>query len=128
LQATGCASGSIIWNYGFSGNSISVSPPQTKSYFAYCSQYGCTSDISNRFILTVNNCPLVLNLSNTNVQDNFNSGTLIKSANQNTGLIGANNYITGNANIKYLARKIELSPGFKAEAGTVFLAEIGGCQ
>ncbi|WP_409013552.1 3-coathanger stack domain-containing protein [Emticicia sp. BO119] len=41
----------------------------------------------------------------------------------------ASNKLTGTANVTYRSNKsVQLNQGFKAESGTVFKAEIGGCN
>jgi hypothetical protein len=61
--------------------------------------------------------------------DDISSGILIKEANASTGVIIATNKITGTANVTYKAGKsITLEAGFKADAGTVFKTEFGGCN
>ncbi|MBA4850284.1 3-coathanger stack domain-containing protein [Emticicia sp. BO119] len=60
--------------------------------------------------------------------DNINSGVIEKKASATNGKIQASNQITGTANVTYQAKSILLSPNFKADAGTVFKAEIGGCN
>lgn len=74
-------------------------------------------------------CPMTLTLASSNSpSDDINSGTVIKKASSGTGgKITAGNKITGTANVIYQATSIELIPGFKAENGTVFKAETGGC-
>lgn len=51
----------------------------------------------------------------------------IKASASNGTLVAAN-AITGAANVTYEARSIQLNAGFKAIDGTVFLAQIGGCN
>jgi hypothetical protein len=73
-------------------------------------------------------CPTALNLDSPPISsDDYSSGGLLKQASAN---IAATNKITGTTtNIKYTAGKnIQLNAGFKADNGTVFKAEIGGCQ
>jgi hypothetical protein len=60
--------------------------------------------------------------------DDYVSGTYQKAASSSAGKITATNKLTGTSNVIYRAKAIELNPGFKAESGTVFLAEIGGCN
>ena len=49
------------------------------------------------------------------------------SANRATGSITATNQITNSSVITYQAKTVTLSPGFKADSGTVFKAQTGGC-
>ncbi len=74
-------------------------------------------------------CPQNLTLSSTNVpSDDVNTGTLLKEASAANGTITATNKITGTANVTYQAKSIQLNEGFKADNGTVFLAQTGGCN
>lgn len=72
-----------------------------------------------------NPCPPLLTLVST--ADDYSSGTMTKQAAASNGKIEATNLITGSANITYEANSIELKPGFRADNGTVFKAQIGGC-
>ena len=71
-------------------------------------------------------CQSTVNLVST--ADDYTSGTQVKQAASSNGKITATNKITGNAKTTYQAKSIELKPGFKADAGTVFKAEVGGCN
>jgi surface protein len=72
-------------------------------------------------------CQTALTLQST--VDDVSSGTIIKEANATTGTITATNKITGTANVIYRAGKsITLDVGFKADNGTVFKTEFGGCN
>ncbi len=78
----------------------------------------------------INPCPTALVLSSTNIPpDDISSGIMIKEADATTGIITATNKVTGTANVIYRAGKsIILNAGFKAENGTVFKTEFGGCN
>lgn len=52
----------------------------------------------------------------------------IRRANASGGSIIANNKILDNANVVYEASSIQLTPGFVAANGTIFKAQIGGCN
>ncbi len=71
-------------------------------------------------------CSVLLNLISTN--DDYSTGTYQKLASSSAGKIIAINKITGTAKVTYKAKIIELNAGFKADSGTVFLAEVGGCN
>ncbi len=58
----------------------------------------------------------------------YSSGNYINLASSSSGKITATNKITGSTKVTYNAKIIELNPGFKAEAGAVFLAAVGGCN
>ena len=71
-------------------------------------------------------CPSQLTLvSPTN---DYSSGTQLKSASATVGNITATNKITGTAQVTFQAKVIELKAGFQANNGTVFLAQVGGCN
>ena len=81
---------------------------------------GCT-DIKP---IVVNICGSTFNL--VSPTDDYSTGIQVKASNIK---ITAANKITGTANITYRsAQAIELSPGFLAANGTVFLAEKGTCN
>lgn len=72
-------------------------------------------------------CPTTLTLINPN--DNISSGDITRQASAVSGKIIATNYVTGSGTrANYQAKAIELNAGFKAESGTVFKAETGGCN
>ncbi|HLO45068.1 MAG TPA: hypothetical protein VK175_12105 [Leadbetterella sp.] len=89
-------------------------------YIKATSVAGCT-DIKP---IVVNICGSTFNL--VSPTDDHNTGLQVKASNVK---ITAANKITGTANITYRsAQAIELSPGFLAANGTVFLAERGVCN
>ena len=72
-------------------------------------------------------CPISLTLAST--ADDYSSGILIKETNASTGVIIATNKITSTTKVTYRAGKsITLNAGFKADNGTVFKTEFGGCN
>ena len=75
-------------------------------------------------------CPTSVMLSSTNTPtDDISASTIIKQANAATGTISATNKITGTGTrATYQAKSIILNAGFKADNGTVFKAEVGGCN
>ena len=130
LTATGCTDGTITWSFGgATGTSLVVSPTSNTSYTATCTQNACVSPASASVTVTVNStepCQNLLNL--VSAADDYASGVQLKQASSNGGKITATNKITATAITTYQAQSIELSPGFKADSGTVFKAEIGGCN
>ncbi|MBA4850285.1 YCF48-related protein [Emticicia sp. BO119] len=64
----------------------------------------------------------------TNPTDNVMAGSRTTQASAINGIIHASNHITGTANVIYQAKSIELNPNFRADPGTVFKAETGGCN
>lgn len=73
-----------------------------------------------------NPCPSLLTLVST--ADDYSSGNTTKQAAATGGKIEATNLITGSANVTYEAQSIELKPGFRSDNGTVFKAQVGGCN
>ncbi len=72
-------------------------------------------------------CGTIVVLQST--ADDYSSGTVTKEANATTGTITATNKITNTAKVTYRAGKsITLNAGFKADNGTVFKTEFGGCN
>jgi hypothetical protein len=70
----------------------------------------------------------LLFLTLTAQAQNFTGGHLVVvRVGDGTATLNTNK-ISGSASVIYQARSIELKPGFKAEAGTTFKAEIGGCN
>jgi hypothetical protein len=92
------------------------------TYFFDCTVGTCLSTRGSSLV-TVSACPANINLvSPTNT---FATGTTIGL--ETSGIITAQNIITG-GNVKYdAAQSITLSPGFKVNAGAVFRALIDGC-
>jgi hypothetical protein len=130
LSASGCDGGTITWLFNNSNsNPLIVSPSSTTSYTATCTLNGCVSNISNAVTVTVNSTgPCQSNITLSSTTDDYSSGVQLRQANSGNGKIQATNKITGSAIVTYQAKSIELSAGFKADNGTVFKAEIGGCN
>ncbi|MBA4850283.1 3-coathanger stack domain-containing protein [Emticicia sp. BO119] len=88
-----------------------------------------TTNPSKTFSVT-SICPLpcagILSLASP--ADDYSSLSVIKSANAVSGSISASNKVSNNANVTYQAKSILLTTGFRADAGTVFKAEVGGCN
>ena len=89
---------------------------------------GISVDIPQMFMLASCPPPCPSSLSLASTIDDISVGTITKQANSTTGKITATNKITGTANVTYQAKSIELNEGFKANNGTVFKAEVGGCN
>lgn len=89
----------------------------------------CILFSNNTKQLTVIPSPCPTNLSLTNPTDNITTGNETKQASASTGKITATNFVTGSGTkATYQAKAIELNAGFKAETGTIFRAETGGCN
>lgn len=80
----------------------------------------------NLFSISPPPCETTVNLQSTT--DDYTTGILIKQASATNGSITATNKITSTAKVTYQAKSISLDNGFKADNGTVFKAEIGGCN
>ena len=103
-------------------------PPVTTTYSLVQRDKVCQSPPTYKTI-TIYSCQGSFNLSSTNSpSDDISTGTITKQASSTTGSITATNKITGTANVTYQAKTITLDQGFKAENGTVFKAEVGGCN
>lgn len=73
------------------------------------------------------NCNQLANL--TNPVNNITAGNQSVKASSQNGVITASNLVEGNfTTVEYLSKTITLLPGFKAEKGTIFKAENGGCN
>ncbi len=117
-----------------SGNVALTNPPASAInvsgtyYIKALTSAGC-ADIQP-VVVVISDCGTSVVLQSPT--DDYSSGTTLKKTNET---ILANNKITGNANVVYRSNKsITLdpgtlgNPGFKAEAGVVFKAEIAGCN
>ncbi len=132
LTANGCSGGTVVWsNGGATTPTLTVSPTTNTNYTFVCTVAPCVIT-SPQFsvIVTPPPCPPSLSLSSTNTPtDDISTGTIIKQANATTGTITATNKITGtDTKATYEAKSITLNPGFKADNGTVFKVQVGGCQ
>ncbi len=80
--------------------------------------------VSSSIVVTYGACPSNIVLSSPT--DNFSHNTVSLKVSQD---INASNTISGDSNVVYqAANKIELLPGFKVEAGSVFKTTIAGCS
>ena len=100
-----------------------------------------TYNLASRSSAT-NSCPIslitnpvtLINQTNASLlnlvspEDDYSANTILKTASSVNGKIVATNKVTGTANVTYSAKNIELNAGFKADNGSVFKAEIGGCN
>ncbi len=86
------------------------------------------SNNSKGVTILPNPCQTTLSLANP--ADNISTGNITKTAASGVGgKITATNLVTGNGTrATYMARAIELNEGFLADQGTVFRAEVGGCN
>jgi hypothetical protein len=89
---------------------------------------GGYGEAEDYIINIVSNCPQSMTLLSP--ADNITTGNVTKQASSaNNGLITARNKIQNlNTRATYQAKSILLDTGFTAEQGTIFRAEIGGCN
>ena len=132
LTANGCSGGTVVWsNGGATTPTLTVSPTTNTNYTFVCTVAPCVIT-SPQFsvIVTPPPCPPSLSLSSTNnPTDDVSTGTTTRQANAATGTISATNKITGTGTkVTYQAKSINLNAGFKADNGTIFKAEVGGCN
>lgn len=89
----------------------------------------CILFSNNSKQLTVIGSPCPTTLSLVSPTDNIASGNITKQASAANGKITATNFVTGSGTkATYQAKAIELNAGFKADTGTIFRAETGGCN
>lgn len=81
---------------------------------------------SNPVVLTNDTNASLVTLVSPN--DDYSASTVLKTASSTNGKIVATNKVTGTANVTFSAKTVELNAGFKADNGTIFKAEIGGCN
>lgn len=128
LTATGCA-GTIQWSLaGLSSNPLVIKLDNSSSFTATCTVNNCKSLPSNLVSVTVNGNPCQNLVTLTSTANDYTSGTILKMASGTSGKIVATNKVTGSSKVIYNGASVELKPGFKADGGTLFLAESGGCQ
>jgi hypothetical protein len=89
------------------------------------------SSNSKTLNVTANPCPNTLTLVST--ADDISTGNITKQASSTfnaapSANIVATNKITGTASATYQAKSILLNAGFGASSGTIFRAEVGGCN
>ena len=128
LQASNC-NATVTWSTGATGTSLVVS--STGTYASKCSNTTCTSPNSNIIQVIVNPCNASVNLSHppNDITNNPTTNGTLWQASSTNGSITATNWVTGGGTrATYQAKSITLSPGFKADLGTIFTASIGGCN
>lgn len=121
-----CFGGTIIWSTGETTNTINVSPAATAQYTAACKIGDCTSNPVNITVKVIPDCATSYNLISP--ADDF-SGLNIDLSLRASSTIIAGNEVLPDARILYQAgNSITLQPGFKVQSGTVFKAQIDGCN
>jgi len=89
----------------------------------------CLLFSENKKLLTVIANPCASSLTLVSPTDNISTGTVTKQASAANGTIIATNIISGaGTNATYQAKNIQLNAGFSVANGTIFKAEIGGCN
>nr|WP_299418141.1 zinc-dependent metalloprotease family protein [uncultured Emticicia sp.] len=125
LNAT-CATGTITWYNAISGGTalgtgtgLSQTPASTITYYASCEIVNCKS------ARVATNQVIVLPQTNS-VTSTISTGTSIVQAAQT---IDASNKVISPAKVTYKAgNSISLNAGFEAQTGSVFVAQIQGCN
>ncbi len=128
LTASGCA-GIITWNpSALHTNPLNLAVSENTNFTAICTENNCVSPVSANAAVLVNgnNCNSEINLQST--ANDYSAGLVIIKASKTSGKISSSNKIMGATRSNYAAKSIELNPGFLADSGTIFLAEIGGCN
>lgn len=114
LSTSNC-NGTVSWNTGATGNNLVVAPTTTTTYTATCTENDC----SNPKSITIYTVPATRTLSGTVV------GGVIKS----TQAISSSQIVPSGTNVNYQAgNSISLQATFQAQTGSVFKAEIKGCN
>jgi large repetitive protein len=116
---------------GETNPTVTVNSPG--SYYVSIWDGNCQTISNYQTINPCPTCPTTLSLvstandyTNTSAEPN---GILLKQVNSTIGTISATNKVTGTAKVTYRAGKsITLDAGFKADNGTVFKTEFGGCN
>lgn len=89
----------------------------------------CLLFSNNSKPLTIVPSPCPSSLVLTNPTNNISSGNVTRQASAANGKITATNLVTGTGTkATYQAKAIELNAGFRADSGTTFRAETGGCN
>lgn len=121
LTASACPSGqSIKWSDGSTSNLITITPTESVTYTAVCTNGTCETANSTPVYISKNFCPVDYTRNTT-----VNSGDAIFKASNS---IQATNKISGiGTKETFEAKSITLNPGFEANQGVIFKVIIGGC-
>jgi hypothetical protein len=126
LSAYGCSGGTLNWSNGSTANPINVSPTTTTIYSVTCMVGNCTSIAKEDTVKVLPNCATSYTLLKTTDDYNGSTNDITYGASQT---VSATNIISNGAKVSYNAGKsITLLPGFQANTGTVFKANIIGCN
>ena len=115
----------LMYSNGFNTNTLLGKTMEESYGLGSCILF---SNNSKNATILPNPCATTLTL--VSPADNISSGNVTKVAASGVGgKIMASNWVTGSGTrATYTARTIELTEGFIAEQGTIFRAEVGGCN
>lgn len=121
LTASACPSGQTLkWSDGSTSNLIMITPTESVTYTAVCTNGTCETAKSTPVYISKNFCPVDYT---RNSDVSFGDNTF-KASNS----IQAINVIQGTGTRETLeAKSIILNPGFEANQGVIFKVTIGGC-
>lgn len=108
--------------------SFLVSPTANTTYTISSVSNACgNGSVTGSALVTILQCTTSLTLVSPN--DDISNGVFDKRASVSNGMITASNKILGvGTRGSYTSKVILLTPGFKADNGTVFTGSIGGCN
>ena len=118
------SSSSVVWSPGGATTEKIIASNAGIYTAAVTDKYGCVST-ANSTTGFGSTASLVTLVSPT---DDYSTGNILKTASSTNGKISATNQVTGTSKVSYKPKSIELNAGFRANNGTVFQAEIGGCN
>lgn len=127
FNASACSGDySLEWYDQSTSPSITVSPTDTTSYYAFCKNSSCYSDTSNIVkVKVIPDCPNSFSLVSTTDDLSYGAKSFYFNASQT---INAANMLTNPTGATFTAgESIKLNPGFEIKPGSVFSATIGGC-
>ncbi len=113
----------VLWSNGATTPSIVATTAGTYSA-TLTNVYGCTNPSSVTISIGSNAAAVTL----ASPADDYATGAILKTASSVNGKITATNKVTGTAKVDYKAKSVQLNAGFRADAGTVFSAAVGGCN
>ncbi len=94
IIASGCTNGTVAWDNGSTGNTITVTPDVTTDYKAKCTINNCESDWSSPIRISVCNVPKPVVSGTTTI--NIKESTNISASGCTNGTITWDNGSTGN--------------------------------